>query len=79
MPKEAPSGDPWSPPNQMYIPKLDEVDDENEQEEQDVAGDEAEAPQDPDLVRKPDAGGDLQHSQQHDYLFETRLLHGTRS
>ena len=54
----------------MYIPKLDEDDGENEQEEQDVAGDEAEAPQDPDLVHKPDAGGDLQQSQPHDYWLK---------
>ncbi len=44
----------------MYIPKLDEGDDENNGEETAEVEDPTGEPQDPALVHKPSAEGDLQ-------------------
>ncbi len=54
----------------MCIPKFDEEDDENDPEEYEMADVPAEAPQDPNLVHKPEAGGGPSQPQPHDYWLK---------
>jgi len=54
----------------MCIPKFDEEDDEHDPEEYEMADVPAEAPQDPNLVHKPEAGGGPSQPQPHDYWLK---------